>query len=270
MSRREKQIVLALSIVIALTRLMALSRSMWDWDEGLFSIALHDFNVAAHHPHPPGFPLYVAAGRVMRVVIHDDFRALRAIELIASMFLFPAMFALARAMKFPFATAVSAGVLLAFFPNVWFYGGTAFSDIFNLVLLMTALALLFGDRYLLGTVVFALSLLVRPQNILCAKKVKTGESPAGTAPSRRRSGGGGTPPCRPPGRRRDTLPSPSSSSRLATASRRRRPDGAPTSTPCAGTSTTLPRSTASRTRTASRRCTSSRSSSSIRSRRGTG
>ncbi len=168
MSRHEKQIVLALSIVIALTRLLALSRSMWDWDEGLFSIALHDFNVAAHHPHPPGFPLYVAVGRAMRLFIHDDFRALRAIELIASMFLFPAMFTLARAMKFPFAIAVSAGVLLAFFPNVWFYGGTAFSDVFNLVLLLAALALLFGDRYLLGTIVFALSLLVRPQNVLCA------------------------------------------------------------------------------------------------------
>ena len=51
MSRREKQLVLALSLVIALTRLMALSRSMWDWDEGLFSVALHDYNVAAHH-HP--------------------------------------------------------------------------------------------------------------------------------------------------------------------------------------------------------------------------
>src|SRR5207253_270242 len=122
----------------------------------------------AHHPHPPGFPLYIAVGRVMRLFIHDDFHALRAIELISSMFLFPAMFALARAMKFPFAIAVSAGVLLTFFPNVWFYGGTAFSDIFNLVLLLAALALLFGDRYLLGTIVFALSLLVRPQNVLCA------------------------------------------------------------------------------------------------------
>src|SRR6266540_1004188 len=135
-SRHEKQIVLALSIVIALTRLLALSRSMWDWDEGLFSIALHDFNVAAPHPPPPRLPLYLAVCRATRPFIQHDFRALRASELIASMFLFPAMFALARAMKFPFAIAVSAGVLLAFFPNVWFYGGTAFSDIFNLVLLL--------------------------------------------------------------------------------------------------------------------------------------
>ena len=168
MTRREKQIVLALSILIALTRFMALSHSMWDWDEGLFSAALHDYNVAAHHPHPPGFPLYVALGRLFRLVIHDDFRALRAVNLLASLFLFPVAFALARAMKFPFAVACSAGVLLAFLPNVWYYGGTAFSDGVNLVLLIAALALLFGDRLRLGTAVFALSLLVRPQNVLCA------------------------------------------------------------------------------------------------------
>ena len=168
MSRREKQLVLAISLVIALTRLMALSRSMWDWDEGLFAMSLHDYNVSAHHPHPPGFPLYVAAGRLVRLVIHDDFRALRSVELLASMCLFPAMFGLARAMKFPFAIAVSAGVLLAFLPNVWFYGGTAFSDVFNLVLLIAGLALLFDDRLVPGTIVFALSLLVRPQNVVCA------------------------------------------------------------------------------------------------------
>ncbi|HEY6136901.1 MAG TPA: hypothetical protein VI670_03975 [Thermoanaerobaculia bacterium] len=168
MTRRETQIVLALSIAVALTRFLALSHSMWDWDEGLFSTALHDYNVALHHPHPPGFPLYVAAARLVRLVIHDDFRALRAVNLLASLFLFPAMAALARAMKFPFAIACSAGVLLAFLPNVWYYGGTAFSDELNLVLLIAGLALLFGDRFHLGTAVFALSILVRPQNVLCA------------------------------------------------------------------------------------------------------
>jgi hypothetical protein len=150
-SRRERQIVAGLSIVIAATRLLALARSMWDWDEFLFAFALHDYNVAVHHPHPPGFPLFIAVARLVRVVIHDDFHALRTVSLIASMFLFPAIVALARAMKFPFGIAVSAGVLFAFLPNVWFYGGTAFSDIFNMALLLAALALL-----------------VRPQNVLCA------------------------------------------------------------------------------------------------------
>ena len=190
MSRRETQLVVALSLAIAITRLMALSHSMWDWDEGLFAMSLHDYNVAAHHPHPPGFPLYVAAGRLARLAVHDDFRALRSVELLASICLFPAMVGLGRAMKFPFAVAVSAGVLLAFLPNVWFYGGTAFSDVFNLVLLIAGLALLFDDRLVPGTIVFALSLLVRPQNVLCAypwfaSLGAPASAPAGPAASRR-------------------------------------------------------------------------------------
>jgi hypothetical protein len=172
MTRRERQLVILLTIVVALTRLLAISHSMWDWDEPLFCTALHQFDVAAHHPHPPGFPLYIGLARLMRLLIHDDFHALRAISLLSAFGLFPVMVALGRAMRFPFHVAVFAALLFVFLPNVWFYGGTAFSDIFNVLLLLAGLALLFasrdGDRkqYLAGTVVFALSLLVRPQNVL--------------------------------------------------------------------------------------------------------
>ena len=169
MTPREKQIVVALTIVVAVTRLIAVAHSMWDWDEPLFCTALHDFNVADHHPHPPGFPLYIALGRAVLLFTGDDFRALQAIQVVSSMVLFPAMFALGRAMRFPFAVALSAALIFVFLPNVWFYGGTAFSDTFNIVLLLAALALLFDrQHYIGGTILFALSLLVRPQNILSA------------------------------------------------------------------------------------------------------
>src|SRR5437763_15969338 len=94
MTRREWQLVILLTIAVALTRLLAISHSMWDWDETLFCIALHQFDVAEHHPHPPGFPLYVGLGRLMRLLIHDDFRALRAIGILSALGLFPAMVAL--------------------------------------------------------------------------------------------------------------------------------------------------------------------------------
>jgi hypothetical protein len=197
--RRQQWIVLGLTVVVAATRFLPLARSMWDWDEALFSLALHDYNVAAHHPHPPGFPLYIGLGRFLRAfVIHDDFRALRTIQLLASMCVFPVMYALGRAMRFTFSVAVSGALLFAFLPNVWAFGGTAFSDIFNIVLLMAGLALLQGSfraqrgingvtaddfappaasqetpafpdrKFLIGTAIFSLSLLVRPQNVLCA------------------------------------------------------------------------------------------------------
>ena len=64
-----------------------------------------------------------------------------------------------------------AGALFAFFPNVWFFGGGAFSDIPSIVLVLFAVTLLFRgarDRkaYWLGTLLLALAIGIRPQNFL--------------------------------------------------------------------------------------------------------
>lgn len=173
MSRRQRIIFLAVAFAVALTRLAALSRTLWDWDEVLFSTALHHFDVASHHPHPPGFPAYVFLGRLLRLVIHDDFRALQTINVAAAMLLFPAVVLLARAFRFDFATSMSAGVLFAFLPNVVFFGGTAFSDVPSLAVLVFALAFLLRGRdsrrdFLLGCLLLGIALAFRPQNLLVA------------------------------------------------------------------------------------------------------
>ena len=78
LTRAHRTTLAAAAAVVAVTRLFALSRSLWDWDEVLFSLALRDFNVAAHHPHPPGFPGYVALAKVMRLFVDSDFTRSRA------------------------------------------------------------------------------------------------------------------------------------------------------------------------------------------------
>lgn len=155
----------------ALSRLLAISRSLWDWDEALFSLGMRGYDVAKHHPHPPGFPLFIALSKVMRLIAPTDFRALQSVTVISSLFLFPAVYFLARSVRMSFSTSVIAGVLCAFFPNVWFFGGTAFSDIPSIVLVLVAVALLFrgvDDRraYLAGSLVLALAMAIRPQNLL--------------------------------------------------------------------------------------------------------
>jgi hypothetical protein len=146
---------------------------MWDWDEVLFAGALHHYDVAQHHPHPPGFPLFFAMARVARIFIHDDFHALRAISILASLFVFPAMFALARSLRFRFRTCVVAALLFSFLPNVWYWGGTGFTDELALVTALAGAALLLRDdtrrsTYILGCILFAATMLVRAQNVLLA------------------------------------------------------------------------------------------------------
>src|SRR3954465_8780767 len=96
LTRRQRTFVVARGLFVALTRLYAISHSMWDWDEALFATALHHYDVSQHHPHPPGFPLFFALAKLARIFITDDFHALRAISVVSSLLMFPAIFALAR------------------------------------------------------------------------------------------------------------------------------------------------------------------------------
>ena len=168
---RQRLLFWIAALACAASRFLAMARSLWDWDEALFCLGLRAYDVTNHHPHPPGFPVYIAAAKLMRHLTHDDFRALQSLNLIAGVLLFPAIYLLARELRFRFTTSVIAAALCAFFPNVWFFGGTAFSDVPSIVLVVFAAAMLLrgcrdANAYLIGTFLLALSMGIRPQNFL--------------------------------------------------------------------------------------------------------
>jgi len=163
--------VAVLTAVIAATRIYALSRSLWDWDEALFSVGVRSFDVTQHHPHPPGFPLFMLAAKLVHLVIHNEFRAVQAVVLLGAIGLFPALFALARELRFPFAVATGGAALYAFFPAVWVFGGTAFSDIPSTTLVILACTFLLrgardGRALILGAILLGISTGFRSQNLL--------------------------------------------------------------------------------------------------------
>lgn len=167
----QRRIVWILAILVAGSRFLALARSLWDWDEALFSFAVRDYDVGAHHPHPPGFPLFILFAKAVHLVVASEFRSLQAISMLGAIALFPLMIVLGRELRMPFATNVSAALLLAFSPNVWVFGGSAFSDVPSLALSLLAVTLLLrGCRstssYLLGALVLAIAAGFRPQNLV--------------------------------------------------------------------------------------------------------
>ena len=171
LTRREWGAVIAASLVAALSRVFALARTPWDWDELLFMRALDHFDVASHRPHPPGFPLFIGAAKILRALGAGDFHALQALSFIAAIAIVPAMFFLCRELRMRAPASIAAALLLAFFPNVWVYGGGAFSDVLSMVLIILAMALLLGGcrsprMYLAGALMLAISAGVRPQNLL--------------------------------------------------------------------------------------------------------
>lgn len=172
---RTRVVVLVLATAaFAAIRIWGRARSAWDWDESLFALALRDFDVVRHNPHPPGFPLYVAAARVVAFFVSGEFEALRAVNLFAGTLLFPLAFFAGRETGFGFTTSAAGAALLCAAPNVLLFGAGAFSDVPSLVLSLAAVTLLLRGRsssraFLLGMALAGAASSIRIQNLLvCA------------------------------------------------------------------------------------------------------
>jgi 4-amino-4-deoxy-L-arabinose transferase-like glycosyltransferase len=171
LTARQKRLVLALSAAIALTRFAAVAPSLFDWDEALFVSGVRDYDVGVHHPHPPGYPLFIAPAKALHALGLDEFRALQALVLLGACTLFPALLLLALELGFDFTTAILGAIIFAFLPHVWLYGGTAFSDVPAMTLTFLACALLLRGRrdaraYVLGALVLGIATGIRTPSLI--------------------------------------------------------------------------------------------------------
>ncbi|HEX8154422.1 MAG TPA: hypothetical protein VF698_14910 [Thermoanaerobaculia bacterium] len=171
LTRAQRWLFAALFAVVIATRFAALSQSLADWDEALFCAGVRDYDVAVDHPHAPGYPLFVGAAKLVRPFVASDFIALRTIVLLCAVGLFPATFLFARELRLRNDVALLAATLLLFLPTLWYFGGTALSDVPALTLTLLACALLLrGARdprmFLLGMFAGGLAASIRAHSVM--------------------------------------------------------------------------------------------------------
>ncbi len=58
----------ALALVYALAHVPFLAPSLEDIDSVNFALGVRDFDVATHRPHPPGYPVYIALGKIATAI----------------------------------------------------------------------------------------------------------------------------------------------------------------------------------------------------------
>ena len=58
----------ALALIFALAHVPFLAPSLEDIDSVNFALGVRDFDVATHRPHPPGYPVYIALGKVATAI----------------------------------------------------------------------------------------------------------------------------------------------------------------------------------------------------------
>lgn len=104
-----------------------------------FALALDEFDPARHQPHPPGYPLEVAAARAVRSLFPDPLTTLAMVSALAQAILVYPLFALFTALSGHRPVAWAATLLTLCCPVVWLTGARPMSD--SLGLLMTVAAL---------------------------------------------------------------------------------------------------------------------------------
>src|SRR3990172_5313679 len=120
-NRHDLVLALSLSALTLLSRWPYRARMLYNWDAVQFALALKEYDVAKHQPHPPGYILYVGLGRLLNSFLHDPTLSYVVLAMLASAAATLVVYVLAAAL-YDRLTAVTAASLLAVSPLFWFYG----------------------------------------------------------------------------------------------------------------------------------------------------
>jgi 4-amino-4-deoxy-L-arabinose transferase-like glycosyltransferase len=127
----------AVLLFAGLAVVFALTRSHWldDWDSVNFALGLDDFDVPRHQPHPPGYPIYIALGKLAYLAIPDHAAALTLVSTLSGAAV-AAMFYLLCRRDTGLRPALCATLIMALSPLFWLQSGLALTDMFGMVFVL--------------------------------------------------------------------------------------------------------------------------------------
>lgn len=150
---------------VLLSRVLLLADGPWEQDEALLAAGVVDFDPAKHMPLPPGFPLWILLGRVVRLCGAAD--PVLALQIASSVLSVVGLWALVGLWDRVAGRTVAVGgaLVAAFLPGVWAHAGRAFSETPATALALVAFGLwLHGGRsaFVPGVLAMTAAALIRP------------------------------------------------------------------------------------------------------------
>jgi len=123
---KNKDIILPilLFLVTVLTRIPFTSKLLYHWDSVQFALALENYDITVHQPHPPGYFLYVMLGRLINLFIKDANTTFIFISILFSGLAVVAIYYLGKEI-FDKKTGILAALIALTSPNLWFHGEVA-------------------------------------------------------------------------------------------------------------------------------------------------
>ena len=105
-----------------------LPASLEDLDSINFALGIRDFDVTRHQPHPPGYPVFMAAAKVLDVVVGSELLSLAVLSVVSGALAIVAMASMMTAMDGRTTAAVAATLLAVSTPLFWVTASRPLSD----------------------------------------------------------------------------------------------------------------------------------------------
>lgn len=143
-------VVLLAALVFGATHVASLPPAFDDLDAINFAMGVRDFDVARHQPHPPGYPMFVAAAKVSTAWLRaagdasPELHGLAVWSAAGGALLLVMVFLFARSVSRNDAPALMAMTLTAAAPLVWFNALRPLSDTVGLAVAFGSMSLVLG------------------------------------------------------------------------------------------------------------------------------
>ncbi|MDQ3927980.1 MAG: glycosyltransferase family 39 protein [Chloroflexota bacterium] len=114
----------ALAVAGGLSRVWFVRPTPVNWDAVQFALALDRFDLHLHQPHPPGYLLYVLAGRAINLLVGEPSLSLSLLSVLFSAVALPLFYDLCKQIFEEVPVTVCAALLMLGSPLALYYGAT--------------------------------------------------------------------------------------------------------------------------------------------------
>jgi 4-amino-4-deoxy-L-arabinose transferase-like glycosyltransferase len=142
---RRNFAILVLAFAAGILYLAFLSRSFDEWDAFNFALALSRYDVAAHQPHPPGYPVFIFISSIPYTVTNDPLFSLTLVSAVSGALTLIPTYVIAKRL-FNREVALFSALALMVASGFWLVSEQAVSDMLFTLLLMVGLSQLLSSK----------------------------------------------------------------------------------------------------------------------------